>query len=155
MAFSDLFNYRASAKMQDSVVDKTGVLVECYEPLVQDMSGYENIVNKGVLKYKICKLIVDWKVSRGTFYRMNWFPEDADGLLMGFFTMEVGQSIPINSFIRTSVVEQVAPYGDIILKVVKIWEEGKHKVLRRTHFLRLISDKQTIDLIESQRDERE
>jgi hypothetical protein len=155
MSYQDLFNYNAVAGFQNKVAAMQGPLVNVYIPVDTTKTGYEDKDNAGKWQKKPYKCLIDWNPKRSVFYHFNipttfgpvadqagpsWYGEDISELIVAWFAIDA--VVPAGSYIRTKVIDQVSPYGDQILSVVHIEDEGKYKVLKRTWFLRPISDDQ-------------
>ena len=79
------------------------------------------------------------------YYHFNWFPEDQAELSIAYF--ELNAPVAAESFIRTATIDGVSSYGDMIFKIVKIFDEGMFRVLKRTCFIKPLSDQNLADLL--------
>ena len=133
MAFHTMFDYTAARAVQDMAIDKLGAVCTIFTPkrsADMQMQGYENEYD---FTQAPSKCFIDFPVKRRVFYHFNWFPENEDQIVMAYFTLAT--EIAVDQFIRTTVIEQVSPYGDLLFRVVKIGDDGKYKALKRTVFL--------------------
>jgi hypothetical protein len=122
-----------------------GPLVNLFVPVDYTRLGYEDVDNRFKFQNHTLNCFIDFNPARRVFYHFNWFPEDQQDLSIAYFKL----SAPVKeeSFIRTKVLGNDSPYGDMIYKVVKILDEGKFKVLKRTCFVRPVSDSQLNTLL--------
>lgn len=145
MAYNNLFNYKAALSYQDKMVDIQGVVVTLFKPVALEKVGYEDVDNSGRFIPTKQKCMVDFNPGRKVYYHFNWFPDDMADLSVAFFRTEV--EIGAEYFFRTATIEQVSPYGDLVFKVVRVFDEGKYSVLKRTCFVRAINDRQLFETL--------
>jgi len=136
VAFRSMFTYDIAKNAQDAVLGHMAFDVTVFAPRNPiEMQGYEHEVEFNSF---VTKCFIDFNPKRRVFYHFNWFPEDESQVTMAFFGVDI--PVAIDWFIRTSTIEQVAPCGDLLFKVVKIADDGKYRVLKRTCFLNAVSD---------------
>ena len=80
------------------------------------------------------RIWINFTISKNTFYKFNWFPDDAEELCMAF--LDSDSPVKENDYIRTAVPEATSIWGDMILQVRKIQDSGLAQVLQRTYFLK-------------------
>ena len=140
--FQAMMGYNYLLNQQAAEVDRYGVPVTVAAPKVRTMEGYEDELNKKKENYEfsVVKAFIDFNPKRGVFYKFNWVPEDADELVAVVF--HPSMAVFADVFIRTTAVGNPSPYGDVLLKVVKVFDTGKYQVLNRTCFCKVMSDEQ-------------
>ena len=135
------YNYLLLQQAQE--IEKMGWPVTVALPKTgQRMVGYEIDTNPKAEDYdwKTPKAIVKFTPGRSVFYKFNWVPDDADELSVIYFS----PSAPVfaDAYVRTQTVDNPTPYGDVIFKVVRVFDEGIYRTLRRTCFCRMMNDEQ-------------
>jgi hypothetical protein len=107
------------------------------------MEGYEDVLNSKKPNYRYIspvKAFVDLQPRRSVFYKFNWFPEDQDELTA--ITFHPAVEVFADSFVRTTVAGNPSPYGDLLFKIVRVFDTGKYKVLSRVCFGKPMVDQQ-------------
>jgi|WetSurMetagenome_2_1015567.scaffolds.fasta_scaffold198577_2 hypothetical protein len=133
MGFDNVMSYNEIAVTQNKVIDIYGVNMRLYLPKREDqneMVGYED---QKKYKSRKVKCLIDFNPKRRIFYHFNYFPEDEDRVIPAYFYTY--EDIRVDYFIRTFIPEEKSPYGDLIYKIIKIIDEGKYRVLKRTCFI--------------------
>lgn len=145
LAYDRLFGFKFTQSPQDSLVEKLGTSVYLFIPVNFARLGYEDVDNQNKWEIHRPLCFIDFNPARRVYYHFNWFPEDQNDLSIAFFPL----SLPVReeSFIRTAVLGNDSPYGDMIFKVVKIFDEGKFQVLKRTCFVRPVADAQLSSIL--------
>lgn len=135
-------NYQSLLNQQASEIDHWGVGVTLAAPKNRTMEGYEPElnVNRDNYDYSIARAFIDFNPKRSVFYKFNWVPEDADEMVA--VTFHPSFSVITDTFVRTTAVGNPSPYGDILLKIVKVVDTGKFKVIQRMHFAKVMEDEQ-------------
>jgi hypothetical protein len=139
MGFDNVMDYNAIAAAQNKIIDIYGVNMRIFFPLKESqntMLGYED---QKKYDFRKVKCFIDFNPKRRIFYHFNYFPEDEDRVVPAYFY--TWEDIRVDYYLRTFVPEEKSPYGDLIYKIIKPIDEGKYKVLKRTHFITpVISD---------------
>jgi len=141
--YSQLMGYNAALDQQASEVKIFGCTVTAIVPKVRNMEGYEPELNSKGDNYSYfpVKAFVDLQPRRSVFYKFNWVPEDADK--MTAITFHPSVSIFADAFVRTKAAGNPSPYGDLLFKIVRIFDLGKYQVLGRICFALPMTDQQT------------
>jgi len=139
MAFHPLSTFTAARTMQGGVIGLFGAPVTLFTPVegAVAMQGYEDRFD---FNQSTVQCFIDFNPKRRVFYHFNWFPEDETQVTMGYFPLDT--AIAVDCFLRTTVINQVSPYGDLLFRVVKILDDGKYQPLKRTVAMTAISDSQ-------------
>jgi hypothetical protein len=138
-----MFTFTEARGAQDSAIDKFGAWVTLFTPSAPlTMSGYENLADFTQAK---AKCFIDFNPKRRVFYHFNWFPENEDQVIMAYFPLAT--AVAVDQFVRTTTIEQVSPYGDLLFKIVKVGDDGKYRPLKRTVFLNAVSDPHMFDAL--------
>lgn len=117
----------------------------------EDLSSEEVQKQTGVIKAGTkytrvnTRVFINFKVNKSVFYHFNWFPEEAEELCMAYFPEN--SIITPDTFVRTSQVDYVSKYGDLIFRVVDIKDDGLYRTLARTYFLRPVSSSEVQNLL--------
>ena len=140
MGIEKLQQFNVPLSFQDSVVDKIGWPVTVYQ--LKDSSkqsfGYEDFLG---ITWATVKVWINLNVERRVFYHYNYFPEEGKEGVTSFGIFASNFPVQFGMFIRTKVVENVSPLGDLVLKVVKVNDSGMFKSLQRSAFFAVMSDR--------------
>ena len=142
---SDAMNPRRgdTFAQQEDEIRIFGAPVSLFLPKNRSMQGYELELNPTLDSFvqDHAKCFIDWSPKRSVFYRFNWFPDGQDSLVAVTFSPQT--TMVADALIRT--VDQLGnegPYGDVLLKVVKLFDVGKYQVLSRVCFAKVLNDEQ-------------
>jgi hypothetical protein len=141
--YEQMQSYNGILNQQADEVRIYGVHVTAVVPKVRTMEGYEPELNKNQDNYNYfdVKAFVDLQPRRSVFYKFNWIPEDADK--MTAITFHPSTAVFADTFVRTSVAGNPSPFGDLLFKIVRVFDDGKYQVLRRVCFALPMTDQQT------------
>lgn len=133
MSLSELQNYEAVLRMQESAVNILGYDIEIFTPISGKIKvGYET---REMYDIFIVKGVLNFNPKRRVFYHFNYFPEAQDSIVLAFFPID--ERIKETSYVRTM---DTSPVSNMLFKIAKIMDDGLFSVLRRTCFLTPIMD---------------
>jgi hypothetical protein len=145
-----LFDYDAPLSMQVSLINIFGYPVKIFTPLPHKMTGYEN--RKGVdgrdTGYEFEDVLtaqgfLDFNPKRRVFYHFNYFPDDEDKVVMGYFNTD--NRIKEGCFVKTL---DSSPVAGLYYKISRVIDDGLYKALKRTCFLMPMLDRSVIEAMD-------
>ena len=146
MSIENFLGYESYINLMDKQLEIWGQPAMVFSPSNQTALGYEDVTQAEVEKLNVDKVLankyhkypariwINFTVSKNTFYRHNWFPNDADELCTAFVNSEC--PLKENDYIRTATPEATSIWGTLTFVVVKIIDEGFSQVLKRIYFLK-------------------
>lgn len=155
MAVESLVGYNRMFAMQNRTLAIYGQPATVFVPDQWRSLGYEDMTPAESDSTGVDYLGTTWKKQRTTcwiefhvkksvLYHFNYFPDGQEELTSALF--RTGSQIRDGCFVRTSVPGQVSIWGDVLFHVVKIFDEGLFKTLKRTVFMRPYAGKELYDL---------
>jgi len=158
-AIQSLQEYNAYLEFVKSAVAIFGQECLVFVPTSKKFYGYEDLQEEQIQElgtdiktsYKAyrLKMYIDFILRRSVMYHFNYFPEDADNQCTAFAAPN--DVIIPGSFIRTRGIENVSTWGDIILQVMTIKDDGKYKTLNRIYFLKPVNSLELNQLLSPMR----
>lgn len=140
-----LQGYSAMLTQQAAEVEIWGLPVTLFLPRQRNMEGYEDELNKspgGNYDTALSKAFIDLQPKRGVFYKYNWFPENQDELTA--ITFHPSVSVFADCYVRSLIdPSNPSPFGDLMFKIVRVFDTGKYQVLQRVAFAVPVTDQQT------------
>ncbi len=136
MGIENLISYDASLAYFKSGVDIFGQRLSFFTPDRKNTYGNENMdkikeeatgvpnISTSYKAYSV-KGFIDFILRKSVMHHFNWFPEDADQVCVLVTTPN--SLITIDSYIRTSIIDSVSVWGDIIFSIRKIFDDGTYK----------------------------
>lgn len=146
MSIENWLNYEQYIRYMDKQLEIFGQPCTIFSPERKIALGYEDTTYKEIEKRDSDKVLgnkyhkypariwINFTVSKNTFYRHNWFPDDADELCTAFVNSDC--SLKENDYVRTATPEATSIWGTLTFVVVKIIDEGFSQILKRTYFLK-------------------
>lgn len=146
MSVENFLNYEAYIEYMNRQLSIFGQPCTIFSPERKIALGYEDTTYKEIEKRDSDKVLgnkyhktpgriwINFTVSKNTFYRHNWFPDDADELCTAFVNSEC--PLKENDYVRTATPEATSIWGTLTFVVVKIVDEGFSQILKRTYFLK-------------------
>ncbi len=156
MGIEDLISYSASREYFKSGVEIFGQRISFFNPDRKNLHGYENLdrikeeatgvpnIATSYNAYSV-KGFIDFTLRKSVMHHFNWFPEDADQVCV--LVTSPQDLITIDSYIRTSVIESVSVWGDIVFSIRKIFDDGMYKILSRFYMLTPIVSKELNEVL--------
>lgn len=145
-----LYDYDAPLAMQISLINIFGYKVKIFTPKSHRMTGYEN--KKGVdgreTGYEFedvftAQGFLDFNPKRRVFYHFNYFPENEDKVVMGFFNID--SRIKEGCFVKTL---DSSPVPRLYFKISRVIDDGLYKTLKRTCFLMPTVDRSIVEAMD-------
>lgn len=158
MSVNSFQEYNAYLRYMNSVVSIWGQPSSIFVPKQNVTLGYENLASSlesetgvsdianlySVYQYKV---YIDFNPKKSVFYHFNYFPKEGEDPTIAF--MPSNSVVRENSFIRTSACGQTSIWGDLIFEITHIEEDGVFQLLKRTYFLKQVSDRQLHRLLDT------
>lgn len=146
MSIENFLNYEAYIQLQDRNMEIWGQRCTIFHPERKIALGYEDTTYKEIEKRDSDKVLgnkyhkypariwINFNPNKSVFYHFNFFPEEGEELYTAFFNSKA--DVHENDYVRTAIPEATSIWGDLILEVRAIKDEGVANVLKRTYFLK-------------------
>lgn len=150
MSIENFLGYESYINLMDKQLEIWGQPAMVFSPSNQTALGYEDVTQAEVEKLNVDKVLankyskfptriwINFTVSKSTFYKHNWFPEDNEELCMAVLNSE--SPVKENDYIRTALPEATSIWGDMAFQIRKIVDIGLANVLKRVYFLKPINN---------------
>jgi hypothetical protein len=152
-----LFDYEAYLSLIEKTLSIYGQPCTVYKPSNLKAYGYEDI-RTSEQSYGSSELVntytsfqttcwVEWNIPRKVLYHFNWFPDDSDELSLAFFN--VTAEVNVSDYVRLAQPGNPSIWGDTVLQVKTIKDDGKFKTLLRSYFLKPVVSSELNRLLEA------
>ena len=146
MSVENWLNYEEYIKFQDKQLSIFGQPCTVFSPerkvaLGYEDTGYEEIDKMNsdeVLGNKYhkfqCRIWINFTVSKSTYYKHNWFPDEGEELCLAFLKSDT--LVNEHDYIVTAIPEATSIWGTMYFEVRKILDDGIANVLNRQYLLK-------------------